>query len=402
MKKNAVILCAVSLLLLWAFSPSLASEPIIEFTYVPPYGSFEDLTGQVWNVNPPDYKVAVYIYVSGWWTKPYWDYPLTPINNDGTWTCDITTGGIDQNATKIAAFLVPDGYDPPLMYGGQTLSSELYQHSVAHVEVERPAILRTITFSGYDWNVKSCETLAGPGPNYFSDREEDVWVDEDGQLHLKITKRNGRWYCTEVFTEASLGYGKYIFYVASRVDQLDKNIVLGLFTWDDTAPEHNYREIDIEFARWGKETNDNAQYVVQPWDSPENIHTFNIELNGNYSTHIFDWRPDNVFFQSIHGHYPSPPAEEYIIESWDYTGDDIPPIGQENVRINLWLFQGNPPSDSDEAEIVITAFEFVPWCEGDLDTDGDIDGKDLATFAAGETGITLEEFAAEFGRTNCP
>ena len=274
MKKNAVILCVVSLLFLWAFSPSLASEPIIEFNYVPPYGSFEDLTGQVWNVNPPDYKVAVYIYVSGWWTKPYWDYPLTPINNDGTWTCDITTGGIDQNATKIAAFLVPNGYDPPLMFGGQTLSSELYQHSVAHVEVERPAILRTITFSGYDWNVKSCETLAGPGPNYFSDREEDVWVDEDGQLHLKITKRNGRWYCTEVFTEASLGYGKYIFYVASRVDQLDKNIVLGLFTWDDTAPEHNCREIDIEFAKWGKETNDNAQYVVQPWDSPENIHTF--------------------------------------------------------------------------------------------------------------------------------
>jgi hypothetical protein len=37
----------------------------------------------------------------------------------------------------------------------------------------------------------------------------------------------------------------------------------------------------------------------------------------------------------------------------------------------------------------------------DFDGDGDVDGNDLATFAAGVSTITLEEFAAEFGRTNC-
>ena len=403
MMKNAINLCVVSLLVFWAFSPSLAGEPTIEFTSIPSYGSFEDLTGQVWNVDPLDCKVAVYIYVAGWWTKPYWSHPLTTIYGDGNWMCDITTGGIDQNATKIAAFLVPNGYDPLLMSGGQTLPSELYQNSVAHIEVERPAILRTITFSGYDWKVKSCETPAGPGPNYFSDREEDVWVDEAGQLHLKITKRNGWWYCTEAFTEASLGYGKYIFYVAGRVDQLDKNIVLGLFTWDETASEYNYREIDIEFSRWGEETNDNAQYVVQPWDRPGNMKRFNIEVDDEYTTHIFNWTPDSIFFQSLHGHYPSAPAEDYIIESWTYTGNDIPPAGKENVRINLWLYKGNPPTDAEEAEIVIKAFQFIPHCRGDLDTDGDVDGSDLAVFAVGGGGsIALEEFAAEFGRTDCP
>ena len=41
-------------------------------------------------------------------------------------------------------------------------------------------------------------------------------------------------------------------------------------------------------------------------------------------------------------------------------------------------------------------------CEGDFDHDGDVDGSDLATFAAGGTGITLENFAADFGRTDCP
>jgi exo-beta-1,3-glucanase (GH17 family) len=114
-----------------------SGPPHIEFTYVPPYGSFANLKGKVTGVNPSDYKVAVYIYVGGWWTKPYWSSPLTTIQSDGTWTCDITTGGQDQNATKIAAYLVPNGYNPPLMYGGQTLPDELEQNSVAKVEVTR-------------------------------------------------------------------------------------------------------------------------------------------------------------------------------------------------------------------------------------------------------------------------
>ncbi|MDQ4089270.1 MAG: hypothetical protein M3163_03045 [Actinomycetota bacterium] len=48
--------------------------------------------------------------------------------------------------------------------------------------------------------------------------------------------------------------------------RLDPNVVLGLFSWSDD-PAYNYREIDIEVARWGDVAGDtNAQYVVQPWD----------------------------------------------------------------------------------------------------------------------------------------
>jgi hypothetical protein len=331
----------------------------IKFTHVPRYGSFEDLQGQVQCVEPADYKVAVYIYVSGWWTKPYWAWPLTPINPDGSWTTDITTGGTDQLATRIAAFLVPNRYNPPLMSGGQTLPTELFDNAVAYVMVEREPIFRQIEFSGYTWNVKASETPAGPGPNYFSDRVEDVWVDEAGRLHLRIVQRDGIWYCTEVFTEAPLGYGKYIFRLASRVDQLDQNVVLGLFTWDDTAPEHNYREIDIEFSRWGQATNDNAQYVVQPWYHTGNMYRFNMALPGNDSTHGFDWRAYRIFFQSLYGHQPFPGPEDDEIAAWTYTGYDIPPAGAGNAQINLWLFNSSPPSAGEAAEVIIEAFEFV-------------------------------------------
>ena len=337
-----------------------SGDPTIELTYIPPYGSFDNLQGHVRNVKPSDFKIVVYIYVSGWWIKPTFSEPLTTINANGSWICDITTGGMDQNATKIAAFLVPNGYAPPLMDGKQILPSELSENSVANMEVEREPVIRTIIFSGYKWEVKSSESKAGPGPNYFSDKEEDVWVDEDGRLHLKIAQKDGKWYCTEVISDSSFGYGKYIFYVASRVDKLDKNIVVGLFTWDTGAPEHNYREIDIEFSRWGQTTNDNAQYVIQPYTEPRNMKRFSMELNGDYSTHMFEWKPDSIFLQSIHGQYVTPPDTSYLIESWIYTGKDIPPAGNENVRINFWLFRGEPPSDGNDAEVIIKEFEFMP------------------------------------------
>lgn len=114
--------------------------PSIELTYIPPYGSWNpgDIKGQVRHIKPNDYRVAVYIKVSnGWWTKPYWNNPLMIIMPDGTWTCDITTGGIDSEATEIAAFLVPFNYTPPLLGGSAALPSELYANSVAHVEVTR-------------------------------------------------------------------------------------------------------------------------------------------------------------------------------------------------------------------------------------------------------------------------
>jgi hypothetical protein len=329
--------------------------PTITFTSVPRYGNIYQtfLYGRVDCIIPADFKVALYIYVAGgWWTKPYWNAPLTSINNDGTWYANIVTGGIDQVATRIAAFILPNGIYPPSMAGGSPLPQELFDSSVAHLIINRK-----IEFSGYTWNVKHHEDPVGPGPNRFSASEDNVWVDASGNLHLTITYENNNWYCTEVFTDVPLGYGDYTFTTASPIDQLDKNVVLGLFTWDDTAPEYNYREIDIEFSKWGDALNDNSQYVVQPWDHVGNIHRFDSILEGLFSTHSFKWESDQVFFSSHQGHMPSLEDE---IDSWLYTGADVPPEGEGNARINLWLFNGTPPSDGKNVEVVIEAFNHDP------------------------------------------
>jgi len=218
-------------------------------------------------------------------------------------------------------------------------------------------IPRVVSFSGRSWTVKSSAGPVGPGPNYFADTSDDVWVDGNGYLHLRIMFRDGVWHSSEVVGDDVLGYGTYTFTLGNRVDLLDRNTVVGLFTWDTSAPEFNYREIDIEFARWDDPLADNSQYVVQPWDTPGNTNRWETALTGNDSTHAFTWQPDRVEFSS---HQGSPPAAQ--IQAWTYAGPDVPPEGTSsgNARINFWLNGGNAPSDGQQAELVIKSFDFTP------------------------------------------
>ena len=247
---------------------------------------------------------------------------------------------------------------------GQAFDSEsAYSDPVSWtVHVEELSSYETIEFSGYTWDVRlGSESPQGPGNNYWSNSTENIWLDEEGQLHLKITYRNGKWYCPEIYSQESFGYGKYYFFVSSRVDELDKNVVGGLFTYLD-----DNNEIDIEFSKWGEDNADNSQYVVQPYYHAGNTHRFNMQLNGDYSTHCIDWHQNYINFLSLHGHYHTPPDSGYIIDEWEYTGVDIPATSTEKVHLNLWLMNGNPPSDGQSAEMIIKKFEFVSPSEENI------------------------------------
>jgi hypothetical protein len=212
-------------------------------------------------------------------------------------------------------------------------------------------------FSGLSWEVKtSGSEVAGPGPNYFSDSEDNVWVDSDGALHLRIERRGGVWYCAEIWSVEALGYGEYSFLLDAGADQIDENAVLGLFTWDDHPAEHN-REIDIELSRWHDPNNDNSQFVVQPYDTPGNMQRFESDLNGESSTYRFDWQASRIGFGAQVG-TADPPASGDIIEEWEYSGADIPTPGDARTHLNLWLYQGRIPSDGEPVEVVINEFRF--------------------------------------------
>ena len=197
--------------------------------------------------------------------------------------------------------------------------------------------------------MKSSVAPVGPGPNCFSDSPANVSVDAGGRLHLEITQSNERWLCAEVINTRSLGHGRYAFELGSRVDDVDANVVLGLFTWSDD-PSFSNRELDIELSRWGNAADlTNGQYVVQPYDRIGNLRRVS-QLAVASCTHSFDWQPNAVAFESSNA-TPS---------SWTYSGTDVPPPGAEHVRINLWLYRGALPTSGKAVEAIVDRFFFTP------------------------------------------
>jgi Glycosyl hydrolases family 16 len=215
--------------------------------------------------------------------------------------------------------------------------------------------MRTIVFAGQTWSVKnSAGALWGPGPNRFSDSTDNVWVDQEGKLHLAITQVGGQWQSAEVISQASFGYGSYRFTIDTPLDALDANVVLGLFTWSDQRAYH-HREIDIEFARWGNPANPfNAQYTVQPYTTNGNQRAWNVQPGyTSATTHSFRWTRNSVDFTST--------TLGNTLQQWSYTRrNGIPRPGGENARLNLWLFNGAAPLNGQPVEIVVSGFVFTP------------------------------------------
>lgn len=124
-------------------------------------------------------------------------------------------------------------------------------------------------------------------------------------------------------------------------------------------------------------------YDVEPYDIPGAELAWNIpnNLDGfvNGTGFSFDW-----WAQTICNHHSH--------------------VTVDGGTSNLWLFS-SPGSNFGNIAVNLHSNDIPPVslpCEGDFDGDLDVDGSDLATFGVGGTTITLEEFATDFGRTNCP
>jgi hypothetical protein len=118
-----------------------------------------------------------------------------------------------------------------------------------------------IVFSGHTFEVR--DGGGGPGPNAWSN--QNVWVDANGWLHLKISQQAGQWSCAEIWSDEALGFGAYQFKIAGHPEALDRNIVLGLFNYPtpDIGPDGT-NEIDIEFATWGASQPQHGNWTVWP------------------------------------------------------------------------------------------------------------------------------------------
>lgn len=339
----------------------------IEITNFPPFGVSGSLTGIASYDAVDPCGIAVYIKVNeGWYNKPTYSAPLTPVETNGSWNCNVTTYPPgDVYATKFAAYLVPlsASNDVPIL-DGKPLPEALDEIALA-----KDFRIRTpVHFSGMEWEVKATvpEPIGmpiGPGPNWFS--TNNVWIDGMGRLHLKISQEipgdMDSWSCAEVVGGDEFGYGLYRFYVDSPLGDFDPSVVFSPFSYSDHT-NYAFREIDIEFTTWNDIVTDgNAQYAIQQWEHPVIVERFDCPADSTNSVHTFVWAPWRLDFSSMNGHEPASTNAADLIYNWSYTNAiRIPPEGFVRPRINLYLSAGQPPTDSNEVEVVVSRFEYLP------------------------------------------
>lgn len=239
------------------------------------------------------------------------------------------------------------------------------KRQVAVQESDVVAGRRFVDFAGYRWEVKQRDYRTGPGDNYWSDSTASVWKDDQG-VHLRLRNENGRWFCTAIFTEKKgWGYGTYRFKVKGRYDQMDKNIVIGLFTYEykgeHKTPQEN--EIDMELSRWGDDHQKyNTQYGFQhrKANSIRNLvdyHCYKADLNkGDETEHVFRWRRNSIDFWG----YQWVSGKRKQMTKYHIRDRRVPNPGKEGVHVNVWLRKGFFPADKGPLEIILTDFSFVP------------------------------------------
>lgn len=209
---------------------------------------------------------------------------------------------------------------------------------------------RVIHFSGMEWEVKEHRQAEGPGPNYFSDADSSVWVDDAGHLHLRLRKEKGKWLCAEVIGKRPVGLGTLEFNVEGLPKNWDPQCVLGLFTWS-TGKSKYHKELDIEYASWGKKKNRwNIQFIVQPHRKKKNKHRFTANIHLPLTHQVLISRKAIAFSTSGS---EQPEVRFVVRKRWD---SDVPVY----PRINLWLYQGTPPTGNDPVEVVLSSFKFLP------------------------------------------
>jgi hypothetical protein len=297
----------------------------------------------------PGQRIVLYAKTDGrWGLCQQSGQAFTNIESDGRWKGSVHLG------LQYAALLVDPSYDPPQ----QTESVPIVGNGVVALAVvngegSAPVLPspKILNFSGYEWTTSAGPIFHAGSRNFFD--PANVWTDERGALHLRISGSPGKWTSAELKLTRSLGYGTYRFQLRD-VSHLEPSAVLTLITWDGVGTESTRRELDVELGRWGYLEGSNVNYVVQPYYVPANFVAFRAPP-GAY-THSFRWEPGQVMFSTA---ARSGDTGGRVINQHVFTSGVPSPEGK-SVRIGLYIFhQGKIPL-KNENEVIIDKFEYLP------------------------------------------
>lgn len=329
-----------------------AGEPDLEITSAPTLGSRALVHGRASHIDPHDYSVVLAARGAG-----PWGLTTARIRGDGTWSADIASEN-DEN-TEVFAFLVTDPSSLDGLEGATGFPADLLDPAPVHDGVLRRTddVRRLLIFSGREWIVRRTDVPDRPGPNVFTDRRQAARVDADGVLHLAIVKEGDDYLSAEVMLVESLAHGTFVWVLDSPPRHRNESAVTGLFVRDD-ATANDAREFDVELARWGDPDGPDAQFAVAPWEHLGNVDKYTLGPLWEPTVHAVAWTDGALDFSTATGD-AWPPADASTLHSWSYEGADVPAVGQNTARINLWMFRffDLPAGAGDDVTLDVRRFD---------------------------------------------
>ena len=325
----------------------------IEFTKIPPAAQggrerVDTISGRVTGARPGQ-QIVVYARSGPWWVQPWPDKALIPINPDSTWSTPTHLG------FEYAVLLVSPGFQPAATLdvvpaaGGPIILVE----TTKGTGPPQDAPTKPLAFSGFDWVVRTISSDRGGLNNLYAG--DNAWTDAHGALHLRIIKKGDKWSCAEIKLTRSLGYGTYII-VTRDTAQLEPAAVFSMTTFDDWGGAAHYREMDVEWSRWGDASSkNNTQFTIQPFYVPGNLAPF-VAPSGTLTSSLH-WESGKATFKMVRGsslHAGAPVVAEHVFTS------GIPTAATEVFQMLFYVVVSDQTPLHHKNEVVIEKFEYLP------------------------------------------
>ncbi len=219
----------------------------------------------------------------------------------------------------------------------------------------------SLRWMGYDWNMTN-----GGYAGVLQASQNNISVDANGYLHLRISKSSDTFTGSELFTRDNFGFGTFQWQIqGSNIYAMDPPVVLGLFPY---GPRNGIgvdaeNELDIEFSNWNGEDGEiNADFTDYPstgnklpggksaWED-----NFKASSSPANTTARIQWSSTSAIFTLMGGLQPIGTTAN-IIKQETFKGNNVTiPQAAIPVGMNLWSFKAKP---AHSWEIVIRSFQY--------------------------------------------
>ena len=241
--------------------------------------------------------------------------------------------------------------------------------------------------SGFDWTELPVDTGTPVIQDYsviesIQPNPVTVDLDGDGRMEILYPSYDGRMHCFRLDKTEHNNWPYSVYDPAEKTYRFASEPVVADLD-NDGYPE-------VIFASW----------VQKGSSKTGKVHILNYQATQIHETAL----PPAFGSPNWNGALPAPtlanidddPDLELVLNTAHsgIVAYDLP--GTANARILWGTGRGNYQRTGSNPT------QTNPGCSGDFKPDGDVDGTDLAVFAAGGTDITLKAFAHDFGKTNCP